>query len=231
MFALPNLLCLSRRLFVQLSASGIILPQFVARLAAAATEEVEVHGLSVFGDLAEKPDFKAFAYVNVAAPKGGAVSRDMPGTFNSLNAFILRGDPAFGMEFVFDSLLKGSLDEHDALYGLVARAIRISPDKLTYRFLLRKEARFHDGTPLTAKDVAFSLDTLKSKGHPMFRLQLRDMVSATPEADDILVVTFAAGRSRQLPLRSGLSDFLERLLRKTCVRSDDARAAARLGRL
>jgi microcin C transport system substrate-binding protein len=124
----------------------------------------------------------------------------MPGTFNSLNAFILRGDPAFGMEFVFDSLLKGSLDEHDALYGLVARAIRISPDKLTYRFLLRKEARFHDGTPLTAKDVAFSLDTLKSKGHPMFRLQLRDMVSATPEADDILVVTFAAGRSRQLPL-------------------------------
>ena len=200
MFALPNLLCLSRRSFVQLSASGIILPQFVARLAAAATEEVEVHGLSVFGDLAEKPDFKAFAYVNVAAPKGGAVSRDMPGTFNSLNAFILRGDPAFGMEFVFDSLLKGSLDEHDALYGLVARAIRISPDKLTYRFLLRKEARFHDGTPLTAKDVAFSLDTLKSKGHPMFRLQLRDMVSATPEADDILVVTFAAGRSRQLPL-------------------------------
>jgi microcin C transport system substrate-binding protein len=92
--------------------------------------------------------------------------------------------PAFGMEFVFDSLLKGSLDEHDALYRLVARAIRISPDKLTYRFLLRKEARFHDGTPLTAKDVAFSLDTLKSKGHPMFRLQLRDMVSATPEADD-----------------------------------------------
>ena len=119
---MPNLLCLSRRSFVQLSASGIILPQFVARLAAAATEEVEVHGLSVFGDLAEKPDFKAFAYVNVAAPKGGAVSRDMPGTFNSFNAFILRGDP--GMEFVFDSLLKGSLDEHDALYGLVARAVR-----------------------------------------------------------------------------------------------------------
>jgi microcin C transport system substrate-binding protein len=100
----------------------------------------------------------------------------------------------------FQNLHQSRLDEHDALYGLVARAIRISPDKLTYRFLLRKEARFHDGTPLTAKDVTFSLDTLKSKGHPMFRLQLRDMVSAMPEADDILVVTFAAGRSRQLPL-------------------------------
>ena len=63
-----------------------------------------------------------FAHVNVAAPKGGAVSTDMPGTFNSFNVFILRGDPAFGMEFVFDSLLKGSLDEHDAPYGIVARA-------------------------------------------------------------------------------------------------------------
>jgi microcin C transport system substrate-binding protein len=197
---LPNRLFFSRRSFLQLSAGGLFLPSFISRRAVAAVEEVEVHGLSVFGDLAEKPDFKAFGYVNIAAPKGGAVSRDMLGTFNSLNAFILRGDPAFGMEFVFDSLLKGSLDEHDALYGLVARAIRISPDKLTYRFLLRKEARFHDGTPLTAKDVTFSLDTLKSKGHPMFRLQLRDMVSAMPEADDILVVTFAAGRSRQLPL-------------------------------
>ena len=197
---MPNPLFFSRRSFLQLSPGGLFLPSFISRRAVAAVEEVEVHGLSVFGDLAEKPDFKAFGYVNVAAPKGGAVSRDMPGTFNSLNAFILRGDPAFGIEFVFDSLLKGSLDEQDALYGLVARAVRISPDKQTYRFLLRKEARFHDGTPLTAKDVAFSLDTLKSKGHPMFRLQLRDMVSAMPEADDILVVTFAAGRSRQLPL-------------------------------
>ncbi|SFK90946.1 extracellular solute-binding protein [Methylocapsa palsarum] len=168
--------------------------------ASAAAEELKVYGLSVFGDLAEAPDFKAFGYVNVAAPKGGALSRDKLGTFNSLNAFILRGDPAFGLEFVFDSLLKGSLDEHDALYGLVARAVRISPDKRTYRFLLRKEARFHDGAALTAKDAAFSLEMLKSKGHPTFRLQLRDLISATPEADDNLVVRFEAGRSRQLPL-------------------------------
>ncbi len=91
---------------------------------------------------------------------------DVPGTFDSLNAFILRGDPATGMDAVFDSLLKDSLDEHDALYSLVARAVRISPDKLTYRFLLRKEARFHDGSPLTAKDVAFSLDTAEDQGPP-----------------------------------------------------------------
>ena len=199
----PNPFLFSRRAFLQLSAGGLILPRLFAGEAAAAAEEggaTEVHGLSVFGDLAQPPDFKAFAYVNVDAPKGGAVSGDVPGTFDSLNAFILRGDPVTGMDNVFDSLLKNSLDEHDALYSLVARTVRISPDKLTYQFLLRKEARFHDGSPLTAKDVAFSLDVLKTKGHPRLRLLLRDMVSATPDADDVLTVVFAPRRSRQVPL-------------------------------
>ena len=168
--------------------------------AADAGGETETYGLSTFGDLAEKPDFAAFAYVDAKAPKGGTISQDLLGTFNSLNAYILRGDAAFGMDLTFDSLMKSSLDEPDALYGLVARAVRISADKLTYRFLLRREARFHDGTPLTAKDVAFSLDVLKSKGHPIIRQALRDLVSATPEGDDQLVVKLAPGRSRELPL-------------------------------
>jgi microcin C transport system substrate-binding protein len=162
--------------------------------------DIETYGLSTFGELAEKPDFKAFAYVDPNAPKGGTMSSDLLGTFNSLNGFILRGDAAFSIDLIFDSLLKSSLDEPDSLYGLVARAIRISPDKLTYKFLLRKEARFHDGTPLTAKDVAFSLDILKTKGHPVIRQNLRELVSATAEADDVLVVKLAPGRSRELPL-------------------------------
>ncbi len=173
-----------------------------AELAAPAetTADVETHGLSVFGDLDLPADFANFPYVNPQAPKGGTVSREIYGTFNSLNAFILRGDPATGMDFIFDSLMKSSLDEHDALYGLVAKSVRVSPDKLTYRFLLRKEARFHDGTPLTAQDVVFSLETLKTKGHPILRQHLRDLVSATAEADDVLVVKLAPGRSRDLPL-------------------------------
>ncbi len=165
-----------------------------------APQEIETHGLSVFGDLALPADFPYFPYVNPDAPKGGSVSREVFGTFNSLNAFILRGDAASGVDFIFDSLMKNSLNEHDALYGLVARTVRVSPDKLTYRFELRKEARFHDGSPLTAKDVVFSLETLKAKGHPIIRQQLRDLVSIAAEADDVVVVTLAAGRSRDLPL-------------------------------
>ncbi len=78
--------------------------------------------------------------------------------------------------------------------------MRVSGDKLTYTFLLRKEARFHDGSPLTAHDVAFSIDILKSKGHPVISQMLRDVVSATAAADDVLVVTFAPGHNRDLPL-------------------------------
>ena len=115
--------------------------------------------------------------MNPAAPKGGTLAIQIKqtygnqnfDTFNTLNIFVLRGDGAAGMTSTFDSLMAGSGDEPDALYGLVAKSVRISDDKLTYRFILRPEARFHDGSRLTAKDAAFSLNILKNKGHPVFR--------------------------------------------------------------
>ena len=76
-------------------------------------------------------------------------------TFNSLNSYILKGDAAHGMELTFATLMARAADEPDAMYGLAARAVRISDDGLTYRFLMRPEARFHDGTQLTAHDAAF----------------------------------------------------------------------------
>jgi len=194
---------INRREALAGAGAGLALSSFGLPRAFAADNpgaEIDTYGLSTFGDLAEKPDFKAFAYVDPAAPKGGMLSQEMLGTFDSLNAFILRGDAVFGTDFLFDTLLKNSLDEQDALYGLVASKVRVSADKLTYRFFLRKEAKFQDGTPLTAKDVAFSLNILKSQGHPSIRLNLRNMVSATAEADDELVVVFSPQRSRELPL-------------------------------
>ncbi len=163
--------------------------------------ETESHGLSTFGNLAESADFKYFPYVNPTAPKGGtlALSPANP-TYDTFNAYVLRGNPATGMSLVFDSLMNQSLDERDAYYGLVAKKVRISADKLTYTFTLRKEARFSDGTALTAHDAAFSLNILKSKGHPVISQMLRDVTSAEAVADDVLVVKFAPGRNRDLPL-------------------------------
>jgi len=173
---------------------------------AGAGKEIETHGISVFGDLDLPADFKNFPYVRPDAPKGGTAAEGTFGTFNTFNPFILRGDAPSGIDFIYDSLMKSSLDERDALYGLIARSVKISADKLVYKFLLRKEARFHDGTPLTAKDVVFTIQTLKEKGHPVYRQSLRDLVKVEAEADDIATVTFAEDRARDVPLLvAGLS--------------------------
>jgi len=162
----------------------------------------------VFGDLKYPADFHHFDYVNPAAPKGGTFSL-IPSvraynqsyfTFNSFNAYILKGEGAQGMDMTFAPLMARANDEPDAMYGLVAKSVQISDDKASYRFTLRPEARFHDGSRLTAHDAAFTLSTLKAKGHPLIVVQLRDMVKAEAVDDATLVVTFAEKRARDVPL-------------------------------
>jgi microcin C transport system substrate-binding protein len=193
-----------RRLFGASAAALAFLASRKGLAAPLEAGETESHGLSIFGDLAEKPDFKHFGYVNPQAPKGGVLVMEPPppetSTYDSLNAYILRGNPAAGVGVIFDTLMTGSLDERDALYGLVAHKVQVSADKLTYTFFLRKEARFHDGSPLTAHDAAFSLNILKAEGHPMISQSLRDVVSSEATADDVLVVKLAPGRTRELPI-------------------------------
>ncbi|MGA8171484.1 MAG: extracellular solute-binding protein [Methylocystis sp.] len=196
-FAFP----ISRRRALQTGAAGLTLLASPRSFAAPNAGETESHGLSTFGALDEKPDFKFFSYVNPAAPKGGTLIQSPPSTtFDTLNGFVLRGNPATGLSLIFDSLMTQSLDERDALYGLVAKSVSVSADRLTYRFMLRPEARFHDGSKLTAHDAAFSLDLLRKKGHPVIAQLLRDVKEAEAEADDVLVVRFAPERTRDLPL-------------------------------
>ena len=180
----------------------------VMRVPFARAGDGEVHGISAFGDLKYPADFTHFDYVNLDAPKGGLFS-SIPWarmnnqsflTFNSLNAFILKGEGAVGMEQTFTTLMARAGDEPDAMYGLAAQAVTISPDGLTYRFRMRPEARFHDGSKLTAQDVAFSLNTLKDKGHPIIRQQMRDVVKAEAPDDATVMVSFAEKRGRDVPL-------------------------------
>jgi microcin C transport system substrate-binding protein len=175
---------------------------------AMANEGPERHGMSAFGDLKYPAGFKHLDYVNPNAPKGGTFSQVAATrvfnqnvlTFNSLNIFILKGDGAPGMELTFASLMARAADEPDALYGVAARAVRISADGLTYRFLMRPGIKFHDGSPLTAHDVAFSLKTLKEKGHPIAQQLLRDLVDAEASDDANVLVRFAPHRARDVPL-------------------------------
>src|SRR5438093_5116522 len=168
----------------------------------------ERHGMSAFGDLKYPAGFKHFDYVDPNAPKCGVLyhagaSRSLDQhvlRFDSLNVVILKGGGAHGMESTFASLMARAADEPDALYGLAARAVRISPDGLTYRFLMRPGIKFHDGSPLTAHDVAFSLKILKDKGHPIAQQLLRDFVGAEATDDATVILRFAPNRARDVPL-------------------------------
>ena len=145
---------LSRRELLGIGAGAVATGAIGFEARAQPAEETERHGLSSFGDLKYPEGFPHFDYVDPKAPKGGVFSQIGPGTiynqgsgtFNSLNSYILRGDAAQGMELTFASLMVRSDDEPDAMYGLAARAVRVSADGLTYRFLLRPEARFRDGS-------------------------------------------------------------------------------------
>jgi microcin C transport system substrate-binding protein len=175
---------------------------------AQAQESPERHGMSAFGDLRYPPDFKHFDYVAPNAPKGGVFSHIGPSraynqnflTFNSLNSYILKGDAAQGMELTFASLMAFAQDEPDSYYGLAARGVRISADGLTYRFAMRPGITFHDGSALTAHDVAFSLKILKEKGHPIAQQMLRDFADAEALDDGSVVVRFKPKRARDVPL-------------------------------
>ncbi|MEE7456668.1 hypothetical protein MPAR168_01345 [Methylorubrum populi] len=191
---------------------GVVLGTGALALAAALPARAEgsrtSHGLSSFGELKYGADFQHFDYVNPIAPRGGRFSAQLVqtfgnqafDTFDTLNPYVFRGNGAAGINLTFDSLMVRALDEPDAVYGLVARSVEISADGLTYRFALRPQARFHDGSPLRARDAAFSLMLLKEKGHPTISQVIRDLAEATAEGEDTLVLRFAPGRSRDLPL-------------------------------
>jgi len=168
-----------------------------------AAAEGAKHGLSAFGELKYAADFKHFDYVNPAAPKGGrlaTIGTSARTSFDSFNSFILKGDPAQGLEFVYDTLMTRALDEPDAVYGLVARSAELAPDRASVTFRLRPEARFADGSALTAQDVVFTFDTLKEKGHPLYRVTLKDVTGVEALDAHTVRYSFTGTQTRDLPL-------------------------------
>ena len=168
----------------------------------AAADEAS-HGLSLFGDLKYGPDFAHFDYVDPAAPKGGLLHLATIDTYSTLNPFTLKGQSAAGAGLPFESLLEGSADEADASYGLIAQGVALAPDRRSVRFLLRPEARWHDGTPITARDVAFSFEILTSEGHPAFANQLAGVDRVETAGDRDVTFHLADPDNRKLPLIVG----------------------------
>ncbi|OFW80552.1 MAG: hypothetical protein A2887_05265 [Alphaproteobacteria bacterium RIFCSPLOWO2_01_FULL_40_26] len=158
------------------------------------------HGISIFGDLKYPKNFQSFDYANPNAPKRGEVKFGVEGGFNSLNQFILKGIPASGLSYLYDSLTESADDEISSRYGLVAEAINLASDKSWIEFKLRKEARFHDGIAITADDVVFTFNKLIAEGHPSYKMAFRDVFAAKKINPHLVRFIFKNNRNRDLPL-------------------------------
>ena len=193
---------LNRRHFLELSGSAAIVACLPGKAFAKLATDTPLHGLSAFGDLKYPPDFKHFDYVNPEAPKGGTFTlapntwywNQNTQTFNTLNTLTFKGDAPPRMELTFDSLMASALDEPDSVYGLIAESVTLSQDRTKCLFKLRKEARFHDGSPIEAKDVVFTYETLKEKGHPLIRQTLAALDAVREISSHEVEMQFSAER-------------------------------------
>ncbi|WP_413869746.1 extracellular solute-binding protein [Albidovulum sp.] len=147
-----------------------------ALAARAADGTITSHGISTFGDLKYPAGFSHLAYVNPDAPKGGEISEWTSGGFDSLNPFTVKGRAAALSTIMLESLMEGTADEVDAAYCLLCETIEFPEDRSWVIFRIRPEARFSDGSPVTAADVLFSYETLRDKGLSSFRAVIAQQV-------------------------------------------------------
>ncbi|WP_443192330.1 extracellular solute-binding protein [Pseudomonas indica] len=150
---------------------------------------IESHGYAQFGALKYPASFTHFDWVNPEAPKGGTLRVMAFGTFDTLNPYTFKGTSPvstanflqYGVTELNEPLMVGtgqydpSGDEPASSYGLIARSVEYSEDRSWVVFNLREEARFHDGHPITAYDVAFSYRLLIKDGHPQYRTYLQEV--------------------------------------------------------
>ena len=201
----------SRRGLIQAFASLGLIPglRVIAASLAHADEPAWRHGLSLFGDVRYPADFPHFDYVNPDAPRGGRVRLFTVGTFDSLNPFTFKGNPAFLVASTVDSLVKSASDEPSSEYGLIAEAMRYPEDFSSVTYRLRPEARFHDGSPITPNDVIWSMTRLKL-ANPQSAFYYKNIERAEQTGEREVTFVFSLKGNRELPQITGQLQVLPR---------------------
>jgi len=161
------------------------------------------HGVAMHGEVKYPADFEHLAYVNPDAPEGGRIKLAAQGTYDSFNPYIVQGVSVEGARLMYDTLMMSTDDEPFSEYGLVAEGIYMPEDRSWVAFRLREDARFHDGEPITPEDVIFSLNVLRSKGHPFYRFYYRSVAKARKVGPRTVRFDFKGGTNRELPLILG----------------------------
>ena len=165
---------------------------------ATASELTKHHAVSLIGTPKYDANFTHFDWVNPDAPKGGRVRRWAMGSFDSLNPFPVKGNPAIGLPLIYDTLMMQSPDEAGTSYGLIAEWVAYPDDFSSATIALRPQARFHDGRPITPEDVIFSLEQLKLVS-PKEAFYYKDVEKAEKTGPNQVTFTFKVKGNRELP--------------------------------
>ena len=160
------------------------------------------YGLALVGDPLLPADFPHFPYANPDAPTGGEVVLAAVGSFDSFNPWILRGT-AGPVEAVWDTLTRTSADEPDTGYAHLAQVIEVAADRTSVSFELHPQARWHDGTPVTAADVAWTFETLRDHGRPYYRQYYAGVDRVSVESPLRATFHFKSADNRELPVILG----------------------------
>ena len=156
------------------------------------------YGIAIFGDLKYPPGFTHFDYANPNALKGGVVKGAGLGSFDNFNPFIIMGTPAAGSGALHCTLLELAGDEPFSLYAYLAEKVEVAPDRKSVTFTLNKNAKFSDGTPVTADDVIFSFNTLIKKAIPLFAQYYKDVRDVQKVGLDQVRFNFSTDKNREL---------------------------------
>jgi microcin C transport system substrate-binding protein len=183
-------------------------PALLAQVKAVASQAAPLpparwqQALTLFGSPKYKPWFRHFEYANPNAPKGGKLRLMHPATFDSLNLYILKGMKAPAVNMIYDSLMTAAMDEPQTYYPLIAEAFRLDPkpEHEWIEFRLNAKAKWHDGVPITAEDVVWSLETLLTEGDPIYRLSYAPLGKATIVAPRVVRFTFSQPLHREAPI-------------------------------
>jgi len=189
-------------------SSKLLLASALASNISFAADLNGAHGISMHGDLKYPAGFEHYEYVNPEAPKGGTVRQWAMGSFDSFNPFIIKGSPAAGSGSMYDSLMSQSLDEPFSQYGLLAEKIDMPEDRSSITFYLREEATFSDGHPVTADDVIFTFDILRSKGNPFYANYYADIEKIEAIDNKTVKFSFKKTGNREIPLIVGQAQIL-----------------------
>ena len=210
--------------FVSLVSNGSVLN--------ADPDTIKAHGFNFFGELKYPSDFQHLDYVNPSAPKGGEISIWGFGTFDSMNPYSRKGRAASLSSAPFESLLVETGDEIGSSYGLLAESIEYPADQKWVIFQLRKEAKFSDGTPVTADDVAFTYNLFLEQGLPSYRAVLAEIVQGVEVIGPYTIkYTFSDQASKRdaIPIVGGLPVKSQAWFERSQARLDESRMEPAIG--